>query len=291
MGPNAPPYRSRGQSRKRLRSRRFYDPRFLFAAAFAVLAVAIAASQVDPPHEVLVTCAPAPGPVLQCRSITRNVFGLRAEQNGRVTADAGRGGALDLAPRPLETSFQDVDAGFEAEGSLSRVRLRFGFSQGHALTPWLPTPEGGADLTSFEEALRRGQRATFAYETGWKGLFPPLYLTVLGLLVSAALSGWARVSFDPEAPMPEVEVETKPAWFRSSKRERIPLEDIEAVRMLKVVPRKGATYWQVALIRRGREPVPIGVPLGLAGAKRWHRHLTQLVDPSSDFPPPPSSSA
>lgn len=128
----------------------------------------------------------------------------------------------------------------------------------------------------------------FVHETGWKDVLPVFYLTALSLAVTAFFSGSARVSFDPEAPVPEIEVETKPAWFRRARRERVPLGEIEAVRMLKVEPRRGATYWQVALARRDKQPVPIGVPVGLDGARRWHRRVMELIDPGSELSPPSS---
>jgi len=245
--------------------------------------VGIAASFITPSYEFRVTCSPEGSAELRCETATEDGFGLRAHRERIVRADARRETG-HFASLP---SFSDVDAGFEHERSGSRLVVRFRNAESRALTSWIPGPRANLpSLDDFEARLHRGERASLSHRTEWNHFLPTLYLCALSAFVLALVSSSARVSFDPEAREPEIEIETRVGWFRRRSRTQVPLDDVEGVRMLKVERASGGTVWQVALTRHANEPVPIGVPLGRPGAARWARSLSALIDPAGNQPPP-----
>jgi hypothetical protein len=266
------PYRKREQRRGEARSLAFFHARFGAYLLGALVLIALAAGCTETPRTVSIACAPAEESSVVCHSVVGSIWGV--EPSGASVAAVPAGHTLSDFAMNVEY------AGGRGE---SRSRLVWGFGAGakRPLTEMLPTRFGDRrlrDLFELEAKVRRGERATLTYRSGWGGRTAALPLALSALLLLWAASGRTRVVLHTRDA--RVETTSRNVWPLRGERHSFALSRVDSVVVVRSAAKQGGAVYRPGFLLTDGEVVALGATgqRSPQRAEHWVAELRKLLE-------------
>ena len=294
------PYRSRGRKRE-TRRLRFFHGRFLVSAVLALFALVALMSCVTTPRTITVECEPISGPIVECTSVARSLWGTNQIRESLIEGstrgihdDRGQIGGDDLALNDdgehgenaaanearKDSEFAALELSFaysKRSKSEAHERLEGRLAETGNFTPITQEYPRSAhplfDLFRFQAELRVGRPAQLVYDSGWGGLISFAYFTPIIVLWLWLISGSSTLIHHVDERL--VEIRTKTFWHSRAQQKRLGRDQIEDAVVTATPAHKGGTVYRPALRLTSSDLVHFGT-LGAISATRAERLVGRL---------------